>query len=157
MPVHVSRTVRQVKSLPSFKNVSTAIFAGLCWVICFGAEQEISQRAEKRYHGCPPEKLYPDSKLKPRLMKFLICWPCQWHRMNQQDFFCATGWGTGRKCWYDLQKTFLLIYAAMRTYLWCKPPSTETEMSLLGPEIFGCLVCKTGVSPLRPWCDRATW
>jgi Rrf2 family protein len=48
MPVHVSRIVRQVKSLPSFKNISTVIFAGSRWVICYTAKQEISQRAQKR-------------------------------------------------------------------------------------------------------------
>ena len=32
--------------------------------------------------ACPSEKPYPDEKLKPRLMSFLICYPCQSRQMG---------------------------------------------------------------------------
>ena len=38
-------------------------------------QRQVSRKFVYKQLGkaCPPEKLYPDSKLKPRLMKFLIC------------------------------------------------------------------------------------
>ena len=42
--------------------------------------------------------------------------------------------------------TSSVVYAATWTYLWCKPPSTGTEMSLLGPKICGCFVCETTIT-----------
>ncbi|MBE3145139.1 MAG: hypothetical protein IMZ61_14655 [Planctomycetes bacterium] len=53
---------------------------------------------------------------------------------------------------YPLLKSFPNnLYAATLTYLWCKPPSTGIEISLLEPGKSGSFVCETGIWPSRPW------
>jgi len=56
-----------------------------------------AENSLKYVRGCPPEKPYPDGKLKPRLMKFLMCRPCQFRRVDSEEAFCTTGWGIGRQ------------------------------------------------------------
>jgi len=46
--------------------------------------------------ACPPKKPYPDGKLKPRLMKFLMCRPCQFRRVDWQPAV-----NRGRGCFFE--------------------------------------------------------